>query len=123
MSRLLVESPVPGRFVATALQAAPEPSVPLKSTAYCLLLMLFQVTVLLPPWDVKPVMAGRLNLIDRSSINMTPVTVEAPPDAKLTRSCVVPTGTANRCDISWNGDVETFPVQPGLLVDPTVLKS
>src|ERR1035438_4525224 len=85
--------------------------------------MLFQVTVLLPPWDVKPVMAGRLNLIDRSSINMTPVTVAAPPDAKLTRSCVVPTGTANRCDICWNGDVEMFPVQPGLLVDVPVVKS
>ena len=96
MSRLLVVRPVPGRLAVTALQTAPEPSEPLWSTEYSLLLMLFQVTILLPPWDVKPVMAGRLNLIDRSSINMTPVTVEAPPDAKLTRSCVVPTGTAKR---------------------------
>ena len=52
VSMLLVVRPVPGRFETTGPQAAPEPSVLLKSTEYSLLLMLFQVTVLLPAWDV-----------------------------------------------------------------------
>ena len=96
MSILVVERAPPVRFVAIMLHVGLGASALVKKTEYSLLLMLFQATVLVPPWDVMPVMTGRLNLIDRSSINMTPVTVEAPPEAKLTRSCVVPTGTAKR---------------------------
>ena len=85
--------PLPTIFVANGVQVERlVDSMLLNNTEYVLVGMLFQVRERFPGRPDTAVIFGALNLTDRSSIRNTPVTADAPPEAKCICSVLVPAG-------------------------------
>src|SRR5688572_18356772 len=121
VSEYVVERPPETRLVASGVQSVDPPSAVANCTVYALPGTLNQVRSKPPVCGTSSVTTGLLSRTDKSSINMVPTTLAAPPEAKFTRSFTAPSGTMRRLYCLSKGEVATLPSQPGL--SPSVLKS